>query len=56
MEIGDVAIKTKGREAGRRVTIKSNPKNGKVLVEGKNVKAKECNILHLFLVDKGKKK
>ena len=56
MEIGQVCIKTKGREAGRKVTIKSNPKNGRVLIEGKKVKTKECNVQHLFLVEKGKKK
>ncbi len=56
MEIGDIAIKTRGREAGRRVTIKSKPKNGRVLVEGEKVKARECNVLHLFpLGKKGKK-
>lgn len=55
MEIGDVAIKTKGREAGRRVIIKSKPKNGRVLVEGKNTKPKQCNVLHLFLLGKEKK-
>lgn len=56
MEIGEVCIKTKGREAGRRVTVKSKPKNGRVMVEGEKVKARECNVLHLFpLGKKGKK-
>ena len=56
MEIGDIAIKTKGREAGRRVTIKSKPKNGRVMVEGDKVKARECNVLHLFPLGKKEKK
>ena len=56
MEIGDIAIKTKGREAGRRVTIKSKPKNGRVMVEGDKVKARECNVLHLFPLGKKVKK
>jgi large subunit ribosomal protein L14e len=48
MEIGQVCIKTKGREAGRTVVVLTKPKNGKVLVDGPKVKRKECNYLHLF--------
>ena len=48
MEIGQVCIKTKGREAGLKVVILSKQKEGKVLVDGKKVKRKECNVLHLF--------
>lgn len=48
MEIGQVCIKTKGREAGRKVIIISELKNGKVLIDGEKIKRKECNILHLF--------
>jgi large subunit ribosomal protein L14e len=53
MEVGQVCIKTKGREAGFKVVVLSKPKAGKVLVDGKKVKRKECNVLHLFpLADK----
>ena len=48
MEIGQLCIKTKGREAGRKVVVLSEVKAGKVLVDGKNVKRKNCNVLHLF--------
>ena len=48
MEVGQVCIKTKGREAGRTVVILSKAKSGKVLVDGPKVKRKECSVLHLF--------
>jgi large subunit ribosomal protein L14e len=48
MEIGQVCVKTKGREAGNKVVVLSSEKNGRVLIDGANVKRKECNILHLF--------
>jgi large subunit ribosomal protein L14e len=48
MEIGQVCIKTRGREAGRTVVVLSKPKSGKVLIDGPKVKRKECNYLHLF--------
>lgn len=48
MEIGRVCLKTRGREAGRKVVVLSEVKNGKVLVDGAKVKRKECNVLHLF--------
>ncbi len=50
MEIGQVCIKTKGREAGRKVIVLSEAKKGKVLVDGTKVKRKECNVRHLFLL------
>ena len=48
MEIGRVCLKTKGREAGRRVIVLSEAKAGKVLIDGDKVRRKECNVLHLF--------
>ena len=48
MEIGQVCIKTKGRKAGRKVVVLSEAKAGKVLIDGNDVKRKECNVLHLF--------
>ncbi len=48
MKIGQVCIKTKGREAGRKVVILSDVKEGKVLIDGLKVKRKNCNVLHLF--------
>jgi large subunit ribosomal protein L14e len=51
MEIGQVCIKTKGREAGRTVVVLSKPKQGKVLVDGTKVKRKMCNVLHLFPIN-----
>jgi large subunit ribosomal protein L14e len=52
MEVGQICIKTRGREAGRMVVILSKPKSGKVLVDGTKVKRKSCNVLHLFPVGK----
>jgi large subunit ribosomal protein L14e len=48
MEIGQVCVKTRGREAGRKVVILSKEKDGRVLIDGTKVKRKECNIRHLF--------
>lgn len=48
MEIGQVCIKTKGRESGRKVVVVSEPKDGRVVVDGVKVKRRACNILHLF--------
>jgi len=52
MEIGQVCIKTRGREAGRTIVVLSKPKAGKVLVDGTKVKRKQCNMLHLFPINK----
>ncbi|HNV01292.1 MAG TPA: 50S ribosomal protein L14e [archaeon] len=48
MEVGQICIKTKGREAGRKVIVLTTPKEGRVLIDGKRVKRRECNMLHLF--------
>jgi large subunit ribosomal protein L14e len=52
MEIGAVCIKTKGREAGATVVVLSSAKQGKVLIDGADVKRKNCNVLHLFPIGK----
>ena len=51
MEIGQVCIKTKGRDAGRSVVVLSKTKQGKVLVDGAKSKRKVCNVLHLFPIN-----
>ncbi len=51
MEIGQVCIKTRGREAGRMVVVLSKVKAGKVLVDGSKAKRKQCNVLHLFPIN-----
>jgi len=48
MEIGQICLKTTGREAGRKVVILSEAKSGKVLIDGEKIKRRECNVLHLF--------
>ena len=50
MKVGQVCVKTKGREAGRKVIVLSSVTDGKVLVDGEKVKRRNCNILHLFPV------
>jgi large subunit ribosomal protein L14e len=56
MEIGQVCIKTRGRKAGLKCKVVSKVTNGKVIIEGKNMKKKECNILHLFPLKGAEKK
>ena len=48
MEIGDICIKTRGRNAGKKVVVLSKPEKGMVIVEGANIKKKRCNVLHLL--------
>jgi len=56
MEVGQVCIKTRGRKAGLKCTVLSKAKNGRVMIEGKNMKKKECNVLHLFPLKNAEKK
>lgn len=51
MEVGQICIKTKGREAGRKVIVLTAPKEGRVLIDGNKVKRRECNMLHLFPIN-----
>lgn len=51
MEVGQICIKTKGREAGRKVIVLTTPKEGRVLIDGNKVKRRECNMLHLFPIN-----
>ena len=49
IEIGTVCVKTKGREAGKKVVIVDFDKaEGMVLVDGPEVKRRKCNFRHLF--------
>ena len=48
MKVGQVCVKTKGREAGRKVIILSDITDGKVIIDGEKIKRRNCNILHLF--------
>ncbi len=48
MDLGQVCIKLKGKDAGKKVVILSEVKQGRVLIDGATVKRKQCNILHLF--------
>lgn len=56
IEIGSVCIKTRGRNAGKKVTVVGMEKDGFVLVEGKKIKKKRCNPRHLFPTRKAEKK
>ena len=56
MEIGQKCIKTKGRKAGLQCKVVSEVKNGRVIIEGKNIKKKECNVMHLFPLKETEKK
>jgi len=48
MEVGSICIKTRGKDAGKKIVVLSDIKKGKVLIDGPRVKRKECNALHLF--------
>jgi len=49
LEKGMVCVKTKGRKAGRKVTVvEFDKKTGFAIVEGEGVKRKRCNLLHLM--------
>jgi large subunit ribosomal protein L14e len=51
MEIGQVCIKTRGREAGSLAVVLTKSKKGKVLVDGIKIKRKQCNTMHLFPIN-----
>ena len=51
MEIGQVCIKTKGREAGRLVAVLTKASEGKVLIDGPKTKRKKCSVMHLFPIN-----
>lgn len=47
MEIGRICIKTRGRNAGKRVAIVDLQKNF-AIIDGQGIARKKCNILHLM--------
>jgi len=48
IEKGSVCIKTRGRNAGKKVIVVGTEKDGFVIIEGKKMKKKRCNPRHLF--------
>lgn len=53
LEEGTVCIKTRGREAGKRmVVLDFDKKTGMATVQGPNVKKRKCNPRHLLLTGK----
>ncbi|MAF51123.1 MAG: 50S ribosomal protein L14e [Nanoarchaeota archaeon] len=51
MEIGQLCVKTAGRDSGQFCVVVENVDDVYVLIEG-NVRRKKCNIKHLEAVDK----
>ena len=51
LDIGQVCIKTAGKEAGKMCVIVDTQKDSFVLIDGQ-VKRKRCNIMHLEAIDK----
>jgi len=47
LEVGRICVKTRGRNAGKRVVIVEMQKNFAV-VDAPHMKRKRCNILHLM--------
>ncbi|MBI2530269.1 MAG: 50S ribosomal protein L14e [Candidatus Diapherotrites archaeon] len=47
LEVGRICVKTRGRNAGKRVAIVEMQKNFAV-IDAPNMKRKRCNILHLI--------
>ncbi len=54
IEAGRVCIKRKGREAGKKIVVTS-VKGNYAFIEGKGVKKRRCNIIHLYPTKEKKK-
>jgi large subunit ribosomal protein L14e len=53
LEEGTVCIKTRGKEAGRKVVVlEFNKKTGLAIIEGPYVKRRKCNLKHLLPLQK----
>ncbi|MBN1941375.1 MAG: 50S ribosomal protein L14e [Candidatus Diapherotrites archaeon] len=53
MEVGTVCVKTRGREAGKRVVIVDfDAKSNFAVIDGPNIKRRKCNLRHLFPTNK----
>ena len=53
LEPGTVCIKTRGKEAGKKVVLlEFEKKTGMALIEGPYVKKRKCNIKHLMPIGK----
>lgn len=50
LEVGRICVKTRGRNAGKRIVIVEMQKNFAV-IDAPNMKRKRCNILHLIPID-----
>jgi large subunit ribosomal protein L14e len=48
IEKGSICIKTRGRNAGKKVTVTAIEKDGFVIIEAEKMKKKRCNPKHLF--------
>ena len=52
-ETGTVCIKTRGKEAGRKVAVlEFDKKTGMAVIEGPKVKKRKCNPKHLLPIGK----
>jgi len=47
LEVGRVCKKVRGRNAGELCVVIKKPEKKRVLVEGRTIKRKEVNIMHL---------
>ncbi len=52
IEVGDVCIKTTGREAGKKAVVIKILDEKNVLVVGEEVRKRRCNIMHLIPLGK----
>ncbi|MFH1240534.1 MAG: KOW motif-containing protein [Candidatus Diapherotrites archaeon] len=53
IEIGRICLKTRGREAGKQAVIVSiDEKTGFAIIDGTDIKRKQCNLRHLFPTNK----
>lgn len=53
IEIGTVCIKTRGREAGKKVVVVDFDKKAQfVVIDGPEIKKRKCNLRHLFPTSK----
>ena len=53
IKVGTVCVKTRGREAGKRVIVVDfDAKSQFAVVDGPNIKRRKCNLRHLFPTNK----
>ncbi len=48
IEVGQVCVKTRGREAGKKAVVIQVKSDNAVLIDGPSIRKRRCNIMHLY--------